>query len=202
MQYKGIPQVKNLRILFFVIAFSLFGMFNGAFAQNTDQPLTVTMNTGWIEANTAVSSFSIGDHVPITGLMNRNAYVYLFAVRPNGAVSLNFPANFASYNPDSTDNVIWGGEGQSLVRFVQTGNEQGTWNYVMIASLEALSRAELSSLNTAAALANPRLSTEWFVAVAQQAQVGTSTTFTQTQKEASFLWPHFEYLSANNLIGR
>ena len=200
MQAQRIPLVRNLRILSFILVFS--GLLNIALAQNTDQPLTVTMNTGWVEANTAVSSFSIGDHVPITGIMNRNAYVYLFAIRPNGSVSLNFPANFATYNPATTDNVIWGGEGQSFVRFVQTGNEQGAWNYVMIASLEALSRAELSSLNSAAALANPNLSTEWFVAIAQQAQVGTSTSFTQQQKEASFLWPHFQYLSANNLIGR
>lgn len=200
MKFSSIPTFLFARTLVISAVFSFF--MTGVFAQNTDQPLTISLNTGWVENNSVISNFSIGDHVPVTGHMNRNAYVYLFAIRPNGSVSLNYPANFASYNPASADNVIYGGQDQAFVRFVQTGNEQGLWTYVFLASLEPLTRADLASLNTPAALENPNLSTEWFANISQQAQVSTSSSFSQTQKEASVLWPHFQYLRDNSLIGR
>lgn len=178
----------------------LFLICSASFAQNTDQPLTLSMNTGWQQENPAVSNFHVGDYVPITGFLNRNAYIYFFEIRPSGAVRLNFPSSLDSYDPNTTENVIWGGEGQIFVRFVSTNNDIGLWNYLMIASLEPLTKQELGSLNNAPALANLSLSTEWFVALRQQAQIGTTSSFTQQQKESSGLWESFLFIRENNLF--
>lgn len=92
MKLSSIPTYLFARTLVISVVFSF--LLAGVFAQNTDQALRISMNTGWVEDNPVISNFSIGDHVPVTGLMNRNAYVYLFAIRPNGAVSLKLPSEF------------------------------------------------------------------------------------------------------------
>ncbi len=191
---------RGFKTLSLVTSFVFYIIFSSSFAQNTDQALTVSMNTGWQENNPMVSDFVVGSYVPITAFLNRNAYVYLFEIRPNGAVRLNFPSNLADYDPQTTGNVIWGGEGQSFVRFVGTGSDVGLWNYVLVASLEPLSKDELARLNTSQSLGDLNLSTEWYVAVKQQAQVGSTGSFAQQQKEDSSLWPIFTYVRDNNLL--
>lgn len=198
---------SKFKKLIFVLMFSVLSALLGqVIAQNTvmaqnavteQQELELTMNASWQANQIYVQTFPAGDYIPITGFVNRDAYIYLYVIYPNDFVSLNYPK---TYDPTTTNNVLWASEGKSFVRFVPTADYVGLWTFVLIASLEALTFEELAKFDTPAKLVDPIFSTKWVDVDVRQARVSDGSMVSQLVKEASGLWEYFEYVRANDLF--
>ncbi len=165
--------------------------------QDIGEELELYMNASWQSNQVYVQTFPIGDYIPITGFVNRNAYMYLYVIYPNDVVRLNYPK---TYDPKTTDNVVWGAQGQSFVRFVPTANIEGLWTFVLVATLEPLEFEELATFDKPWKLVDPIFSTPWAKVEVRQARVSKGATVSQMAKDASALWPHFQYVRANDLF--
>jgi len=165
--------------------------------QGEEVELELTMNASWQADQLYVQTFPAGDYVPIHGVVNRDAYIYLFVIYPNDFVSLNYPRN---YDPTTTNNVVWQSLDKSFVRFVPTADFEGTWTFVMVASLEPLTVEELAWFDTPVKLIDPVFSTDYVDVEVRHARVSIGSNVSQLVKEASGLWEYFLYVRENDLF--
>lgn len=162
--------------------------------QNELPALEAELYLGWDAASTEQSRYPWQDVVPVGVRLNRDSYVYLWVIRPDGRVSLNYPSPYVEANPD---NVIWGGQGQDFLRFVPTGTQNGILGFFFLASLEPLTQVDMSQFGSVEAIRNARLSTSWFVVQEGRVQVDLGATVGDTEKQLSPLWEHYQYILAN-----
>lgn len=176
----------------------VFGIaFGQGISEGVEGELELKMNASWQAEQLYVQTFPMGDYVPIYGEVNRDAYIYLFVIYPNGFVSLNYPQ---SYDPTTTNNVVWASLNKTFVRFVPTANFEGLWSFVLIASLEPLKAEELAWFDMPMKFIDPVFSTEWVDVEVRQARVSEGSMVSQLVKEASGLWEFFEYVRDNDLF--
>ena len=160
-------------------------------AQSELPALEVELFIGWDATNASPIDYPPLDVVPVSARVNRNSYVYLFVVGVDGAVTLNYPSPFIE---GARDNVIWGNQGQSFLRFVDTGVQEGILEVYFIASLEPLTQGDIAQFTGASAFTTATLSTPWSLIYKGQAQVSNAATLSQAFKEASPLWSFYQYI--------
>ena len=179
--------------IFLVKTFILLSTLGLGFsAAQSDLPaLEVELFIGWDATNAAPVDYPPLDVVPVSAQVNRNSYVYLFVVGVDGSVTLNYPSPFID---GARDNVIWGNQGQSFLRFVDTGVQEGILEVYFIASLEPFTQGDIAQFTSAEAFTTAALSTPWSLIYRGQAEVSNAATLSQAFKEASPLWSFYQYI--------
>ncbi len=165
---------------------------NSVFGQHDLPPLAVELSVGWDATN--ITAYPFNDAIPVSAQLNRNSYVYFFTVQPNGQIDLDYPSPFLE---SVKENIIWGGEGQIFLRFVDSGNNDGLMRFFLVTSLEPLTRSDVSQFTTVESFQTASLSTPWHVITGNQAQISNGAIITQASKEASSLWPFYLYILQN-----
>lgn len=161
------------------------------------EELELKMNASWQHEQLYVQTFPTGDYIPIYGEVNRDAYIYLFIIYPNEFVSLNYPKN---YDPTKKDNVVWKSLDKTFARFIPTADFEGIWTFILVASLEPLKPEELEWFDVPVKFIDPVFSTEFVDVEIRQARVSKGSMISQLVKEASGLWPYFQYVRDNDLF--
>ncbi len=196
MRHTNTPVVEYCKVkicMLFSLLFFLLSL-SPVFGQHDLPPLAVELSVGWDTSNEAATTYPFNDAIPVSAQLNRNSYVYFFTVQPNGQIDLDYPSPFLE---SVKDNIIWGGEGQIFLRFVDSGNNDGLMRFFLVTSLEPLTRDDIRQFTTAESFQTADLSTPWHVITGNQAQISNDAIITQASKEASSLWPFYLYILQN-----
>ncbi len=189
------PLVKHYIKICMLFSFIIYLLsLNSVFGQHDLPPLAVELSVGWDSNSDITTAYPFNDVIPVSAQLNRNSYIYFFVVQSNGQVELDYPFPFLE---SISDNIIWGNEGQTFLRFVNSGNVTGVIRFFLIASLEPLTRYDIEQLTTVESFQVASLSTPWYVIASNQAQVIDGANITQDNKEVSPLWPFYLYILQN-----